>query len=717
MKSSVVSGENRGSVKEILLKALQSGDKYGYEINKEIETKSGGKFFLKEASLYSGLKRLQASGYISSYWKDGELGIRRHYYSITQKGLEKLNASNFTWDSSKNFLDEMFKNEKIANLQNNNTQRNNQIEKATDLSEEDLNTADKINIEANKENDATNFNLIQKNQKDQENKEIKKNPFQIEVSPFQQSFFDTNSSETVDDLQNATENTNVSDLNESGEDDKNSETNSLFDTVNNTETNTNFNPDKTNETNKIAFNETNVDNIVKTDNDATSNKNIPEQIDFSKQAINETDNSNSANFNSTENLSYDKLIKNYEDNDYSTSLQKENVIDIASLFNRNNEINESNIIFDNMQKNDNTTLTNQNDVNNNKNFKTFEKVTENNNESLHTDDDIVASISNSTADHTISINNNSQSDEIINENFENPKNEQNTLDFKNIFGSLLVDNKETDNENINQTSNDDLSLDTSIINNPQEDIKQPKTELPRINVDNDVNVMLKSEKKHYSENDYTANSAPDRSYEDKIVKNNKYVSGSIGVKQYINNVHKQTLISRATNITEEVNLEGINIREYSKMNNKLIKNSNYIYSNKLNFVLAILISCLIVIESIISFVVLSKSNLLQPFEIVFFSLTILVALTTSIVYGYKYFKDKFKVDTKHYNFKSQMFYFALIFIVCFVLILCINIFAGMNINNTSDFVTKIIFETVILLNFVLFPALKLLLHKFRYFSN
>src|SRR5574344_994469 len=99
MKKSIGSG--RGSVYNILLKALQSGDKYGYEICKEVEEKTNGDYILKQASLYSGLKRLEAQNMITSYWKDSALGGRRHYYSLTDAGKQKIDASNFSWEDSR----------------------------------------------------------------------------------------------------------------------------------------------------------------------------------------------------------------------------------------------------------------------------------------------------------------------------------------------------------------------------------------------------------------------------------------------------------------------------------------------------------------------------------------------------------------------------------------------------------------------------------------
>ena len=79
---------SRGSVNNMILKALSAGDKYGYEIIKEVEEESEGKIVLKQPSLYSSLSRFETKGFVSSYWEDSEIGGRRHYYSLTPEGKE-----------------------------------------------------------------------------------------------------------------------------------------------------------------------------------------------------------------------------------------------------------------------------------------------------------------------------------------------------------------------------------------------------------------------------------------------------------------------------------------------------------------------------------------------------------------------------------------------------------------------------------------------------
>ena len=58
----------RGHTDAIILARLLQSDSYGYEINKTISTLSGGRFELKEATLYTAFKRLEDQGFIASYW-------------------------------------------------------------------------------------------------------------------------------------------------------------------------------------------------------------------------------------------------------------------------------------------------------------------------------------------------------------------------------------------------------------------------------------------------------------------------------------------------------------------------------------------------------------------------------------------------------------------------------------------------------------------------
>ncbi len=76
----------------LILYELAEGDKYGFELSKSIETLSNGKIIIKQATLYTILKKLEKSKFISSYWQDSEIGGRRHYYKLTQNGNLQLST-------------------------------------------------------------------------------------------------------------------------------------------------------------------------------------------------------------------------------------------------------------------------------------------------------------------------------------------------------------------------------------------------------------------------------------------------------------------------------------------------------------------------------------------------------------------------------------------------------------------------------------------------
>ncbi len=80
-------------INKLVLQALETGDKYGLEIIKEIEDFTNGQVVLKQPSLYSALQRLEKKGIISSFWQDSDIGGRRHYYSLTNYGKNELEKS------------------------------------------------------------------------------------------------------------------------------------------------------------------------------------------------------------------------------------------------------------------------------------------------------------------------------------------------------------------------------------------------------------------------------------------------------------------------------------------------------------------------------------------------------------------------------------------------------------------------------------------------
>jgi len=97
----------RGNIDTIILKTMLENDMYGLDIIKEVETRSNGTYILKQPTLYSCLKRLENQELISSYWLDSDIGGRRHYYKLTDKGRETLVKKQEEWAKSKFIIDNL----------------------------------------------------------------------------------------------------------------------------------------------------------------------------------------------------------------------------------------------------------------------------------------------------------------------------------------------------------------------------------------------------------------------------------------------------------------------------------------------------------------------------------------------------------------------------------------------------------------------------------
>ena len=97
----------RGHTDTMILRILSEADCYGYEIVKLISRRSGGEYELKEATMYSSVRRLEADGDIQSYWGDESQGGRRKYFKITEKGRSTYADNKRNWAYAKRVLDNL----------------------------------------------------------------------------------------------------------------------------------------------------------------------------------------------------------------------------------------------------------------------------------------------------------------------------------------------------------------------------------------------------------------------------------------------------------------------------------------------------------------------------------------------------------------------------------------------------------------------------------
>lgn len=101
------SGLISGHIDMVLLKVISLEDGYGYSISKTITQMTDRLCEIKEATLYSGLRRLEAERLIASYWGDESQGGRRKYYTLTQTGQDSLMESEQKWQKTKQLMDKI----------------------------------------------------------------------------------------------------------------------------------------------------------------------------------------------------------------------------------------------------------------------------------------------------------------------------------------------------------------------------------------------------------------------------------------------------------------------------------------------------------------------------------------------------------------------------------------------------------------------------------
>ncbi|MES1213839.1 MAG: helix-turn-helix transcriptional regulator [Singulisphaera sp.] len=87
-----------GTIETMMLEVLASAPSYGYEIVQTVLGRSGGRFALKEGSLYPALHKLEREKLLESYWTEFD-GRRRKYYRLTATGRALLETRRQEWQS------------------------------------------------------------------------------------------------------------------------------------------------------------------------------------------------------------------------------------------------------------------------------------------------------------------------------------------------------------------------------------------------------------------------------------------------------------------------------------------------------------------------------------------------------------------------------------------------------------------------------------------
>ena len=91
----------RGVVEHCILASLRSGERYGFDIARELE----GTLLASAGTLYPLLSRLRKNGLVASSWQESTEGPPRRYYSLTADGEEALQAFESAWGPFRDAVD------------------------------------------------------------------------------------------------------------------------------------------------------------------------------------------------------------------------------------------------------------------------------------------------------------------------------------------------------------------------------------------------------------------------------------------------------------------------------------------------------------------------------------------------------------------------------------------------------------------------------------
>jgi DNA-binding PadR family transcriptional regulator len=97
----------RGHTDTIVLGVLRQHDSYGFEIYKTIRDATGGRYEIKEATLYATYRRLLKDGLAEAYWGDESQGGRRKYYRITDAGRNVYRQNLTAWVATRDIIDSL----------------------------------------------------------------------------------------------------------------------------------------------------------------------------------------------------------------------------------------------------------------------------------------------------------------------------------------------------------------------------------------------------------------------------------------------------------------------------------------------------------------------------------------------------------------------------------------------------------------------------------
>ncbi|MGD9900932.1 MAG: helix-turn-helix transcriptional regulator [Spirochaetales bacterium] len=697
MTKSIADGSKRGSVGILILKALSSGDKYGWEIIKEIEEKSNKEFMLKQPSLYSSLKRMEVSELVTSYWEDSDIGGRRHYYKISEKGLKKLRSSKFEWSDNKSFVDNLFEDEENAENEEQVavaqiktvktpeiTETKAPLNNGKELTETPVKTAGGIVLPTINPMQQDLFSFAMKKEEPSEEPDEEETQNEVVEAETEESAEEIEKNKEVFKAMQK-----IIEIDEDeDEDEEENEPIPVVEKVKEPKQKYTSTPPAYMQ--MPLFEESSVNELRGMKDSSSESKKAKEAVQYVRSVSSEND------FFDIKNRIKNKNTENF--------LNKEVNYKPSYNYKKDNSIENSNSLYGSFDLKEQLSAFNLNEPSATK--KPFNNLGIDKEDEQLKDKKIEIVEEKPISQHSTT--------------FLTPKKEESPapikehkpeddIDFKAIMGDLY-----TESENGEQEDGEHHSL-------------KP---LPRIDMSDNINISLKPKNKNYNaaatkveEEKYSSKPvysyvSPDAKAEPLYDKNEiatealeraekmpqKPIKRHIDSSSNINDEYSNELL-------EETYLDGIKMRVHKKEMRAPLLTTNYVSINKVNSATSIVIFLLMFVELVATFVALTNSGLVNTADDLMFIGAGVFALLPLIIYNAIYFLNPLKKQAINYSLMGKLLDHFIVFIILLVFIYAVNLFLGIQPLTTIDYVTTWLIPAILSVNLLFVPIIKYILFK------
>lgn len=672
----------RGFVNNKILECLLTGDKYGYEIIKEVEEKSNGKIILKQPSLYSSLKRFETKGYITSYWGDSDIGGRRHYYTITNLGksyYEKASApskyANFFDDDSSFWDDDNENNSENKNAnkpspiikENQDTSKIKKHEpvKRIDVEDIDLENYDIFSVLEQEENNTNNNLTGVKSEENIQTTVLEK----IETKPLEETIL------TENKIQEET----ITIESKQQEEAKLIETKPIE-----IQTEENIAKIKTTSQEIIPGQEsifelqqevpvTTYETHENKVSNITKETSTPIQFDmFSNEVIEPT-------IKEEEKINLDNLNKLKEE---KTENQEEQVY--AKSTKQIPLIKEKEQNFFNWED------LKRRAVANNKSFSSNEKTYR-----INPTNSKKQSLEISVDEFGIIKNSNTTVQEKHHKVFDNVGYRLNTYDPVSYIESKQKD-KASQNFSEPVLTPDEIEQRNKMFNERIDSIAKQKVKastLENIDYRNILGELLATDENNNIETSEESN---------KSISNLEPVNYELNNDMY--KVVPHGGHTSYTNVSEVLQADGIKFKPFNTEVDEKENQQDFILINKAKMQFGILMFVLLLVEITSLFIAFNIKHLVFKIDYLFYGISYGIALIILFATVIPFMISPYKRRISNYKFNYALLFGILTFIVLLVLIYALNTFAGFTFGNVSNYLTKLILPSLLSLNFVIAPC-------------